>query len=274
MLQFDAIRLTGLNQIELPIFGTLSKSPFQITAADGLGPPELELVLAETHAPGGIFVSRRTQGREIVLRMGLNPDHTSGQTIADLRYLLYGLLSPGVDPQNQSINVALVLDNVAQATSTGYIKRIEIVPFNKSPEVQLTISCLGPYLNATELSSPTIVENSGTFQIDNTGLAPTGIAFEVVFPSTQSIFTLSVVGGKFMRFATQIQANDILTVDTSEATRFVGLKRNGDYIRFMEVLDDTSEWIILHGGEHVFQYTNIPGLIWNHFNYRLRYWGI
>ena len=274
MLQFDAIRLTGLTQIELPIFGNVSAAPFQISAADGLGPPELEMVLAENHTPGGIFVSRRTQGREITLRIGLNPNHSMGQSISDLRYLLYGLLSPGVDPQNQSILFDLMLDNVAQANVVGYVKRIEIVPFNKTPEVQLTIACLGPYFNAPSVSSPTIAPGSGTFTINNTGLAPTGIAFEVEFSSVESTFTLTVVGGKFMRFATQFQAGDILTVDTSEANRFVGLKRNGDYIRFMEILDDTSEWIILHGGEHVFQYTNIAGLTWNYFNYRLRYWGI
>jgi len=274
MLQFDTIRLSGLGVIDLPIFGVQTTSPYQITAADGLGPPEFDLVLAETHAPGGIFVSRRSQGREIVIRIGLNPNHLEGQTISDLRYTLYGLLSPNVDPGNQSIDILLMQDNITQATVTGYVKRIEIVPFNKDPEVQLTISCLGPYFNAPAVTSVEIDENSSSFTVDNAGLAPTGIAFEITFNTILSSFTISVVGGKTMRFNTAIQANDILTVNTDEASRFVGLKRNDIYIRYMEILANESEWITLHGGTHTFQVTEPTTFSWNSFQYRIRYWGI
>lgn len=274
MIQFDTIRLSGLTNVDLPIFGGSLSEPYQISAADGLGPPELDVLLAETHAPGGIFINRRAQGRQIVIRCGLNPDHTTGETISDLRYALYGLLSPGVNPGNQSIKVILLRDNLPQVETSGYVQRIEIVPFNKEPEVQITITCLGPYLNAPEITEVTSIPETASWTIDNPGLAPTGIAFEVEFTRAESAFTIEVLNANIMRFYGDFVAGDRLTVDTSEASRFVGLWSGGGYTKYMELLAADSTWLTLHGGVHTIQTSDPTGFNWNYFRFRTRHWGI
>lgn len=275
MIRFDSIRLIGLTTIDFPIIGGSSREPFQITSASGLGPPELEVLLSETQAPGGIFINRIAQGRQIVLRAGLNPDYKIGQTVSDLRYKLYGLLSPGTNPKNQSINTQLLLDNIPQVEVSGYVSRIEIVPFNKEPEVQITISCLGPYLNSPEYTSiEDIPEDDSNWSINNIGLAPTGVNFEVRFTKETSAFTIQIINSGIMRFYSDFKVDDILVVNTSETNRFVGVKDTNGYKKYMEVLAPDSDWLILHGGVHDIQTSDPSYFTWVRFGYRIRYWGI
>lgn len=275
MIRFDTIRLEGLTNVNLPLYGGSLNEPYLISNVDGLGPPELDVLLAETHAPGGIFVSRHAQGREIVIRCGLNPSYSTGQTVSDLRHTLYGLLSPRAASANLSIRVTLMLRGVPQVYTEGYVKRIEIVPFSKDPEVQITISCLGPYLNSmADVSVVGINETQDLWVIQNDSLAPTGIYFKVKFIRACSTFGIQILGSESMTFYSAFTANDVLTVDTNEATRFVGLARNNVYIRHMELLSDESEWLTLNGGLHWISTSNPSDFEWVEFKYRPRYWGI
>lgn len=274
MIRFDAIRLIGLTTIDFPIIGASAHEPFQITSANGLGPPEMEVLLTETESPGGTFVNRTAHGRQIILRAGLNPDYKTGQTVSDLRYKLYGLLSPRTDPKNQSVILQLLLDNVPQVEISGYVNRIEIVPFNKEPEVQLTMLCLGPYLDAPERTTIPDIPESSSWTIDNVGLAPTGISFEVEFIKETTSFTIEILNSGIMRFYSDFKVGDVLEVSTSQASRFVGLKRSGEYLKYMEVLAPDSDWLFLHGGVHTVQTSDPTYFKWLHFSYRIRHWGI
>lgn len=274
-IYFDTVRLSGLTDIELPIYGIKPSDPYQVTSIAGLGPPELEVLIAENHAPGGIYINRRAQGREPVIRIGLNPDYKTGQTVADLRYALYGLLSPGVDPRDQSVKLYLVQNNVPRVLTTGYIKRIEIVPFNKNPEVQLTMTCLSPYLEEPEFTILTdLIPASNAWTINNAGLAPTGVAFEIEILTPISIFSISIDNSTKMDFVADFQIGDKLIVNTNEAQRFVGLDRGGNYVSYLGILTADSDWLTLHGGVHTLRTSPISEFTWRKFEYKAQYWGI
>jgi hypothetical protein len=274
MIPFDAIRLSGLTDIDLPILGASLSEPFQVTAVDGLGPPELEVILAETHAPGGIFVSRRAQGREIVVRVSLNPNYKTNQSISDLRYLLYGLLSPGTNPADQSVYVRFMQDNVPVVQTQGYVKLIEIVPFDKKPQAQITITCLGPYLTKPEIVDLSNIPNDQTWTLVNQGLAPTGIEFAVTFDKAISTFSINITNSGQMSFSGDFLVGDKLIVDTNEATRFVGQLRGTEYVEYLELMSAQSSWLTLMGGEHVIETSNVEEFTWDYFRYYERYWGI
>lgn len=282
MIAFDSVRLSGLTDIELPIFGIKPTDPFQVTNIDGLGPPELEVQLAETHSPGGVFVSRRAPGRQIVIRAGLNPDYKFGQTVADLRHLLYGLLSPRTNPKNQSIDIYLLSNNVPTAQTSGYVKRIEIVPFSQTPEVQVTIDCLGPYLDAPDVVSFDVPAGFSWY-LDYEGSAPTGLSLEFEFLLNTPDYWIGIVDDPVLftpssqmifQYPPGFLENDRIVVDTNEATRFVGLMRGGEYIAYSEILSGDSEWLFLYGGQHEFYFSNWGIINWLKFDYRPRYWGI
>lgn len=274
MIQFDAIRLSGLTDIDLPILGGSLSEPFQIIAADGLGPPELELLLAETHAPGGILVNRRAQGREITIRIGLNQNYNIGQKISDLRYELYGLLSPSVDPQDQSVYVRLLSQNVPVVETQGYVKRIEIVPFDKKPQVQITISCLGPYLSRPDVTVVDYIPHLTSWPLTNHGRAPTGVEFSISFIENTPSFSIGVENGAAMAFLGDFLVGDKLIVDTNEATRFVGQRRGSEYVAYLELLTPESNWLTLFGGSHTIQTSNPDEFTWNYFRYQTRFWGV
>lgn len=274
MIYFDAIRLSGLKDIDLPILGAALFEPFQVTMVDGLGPPELDVLLAETHAPGGVYVNRRARGREIVVRIGLNPDYRAGQTISDLRYSLYGLLSPRVSPSDQSITVMLLNGNVPQVQTKGYVSRIEIVPFDKKPQAQITIQCLSPYLSRPNITLMDEIPESSIWTLTNEGLAPTGVQFAVEFVQNTTSFSIEILGGASMAFLGDFQIGDILEVDTNEATRFVGQKRGSSYVAYLELLSPISEWLVLLGGEHTVQTSEPAEFTWSYFQYYTRFWGI
>jgi hypothetical protein len=274
MIYFDAIRLSGLTDIEIPIIGSSVSEPFQVTAIDGLGPPELELLLAETHTPGGIYVNRRAQGREIVILAGLNPNYQLGQTVSDLRYMLYGLLSPGQDIRDV-VTVFLLLDNVPVVKTTGYVKNIEVVPFNKEPQIQITISCLSPYLAALEPKNITNnILGASSWTIDNVGRAPTGISFEAQFVDSAKMFEIWVTDGVKMTFNAHFEIGDVLVVDTNESSRFIGLKKGGVYAQYLEILSNDSQWLYLYGGIHTINIRHQSNISWLKFEYLLQYWGI
>lgn len=274
MITFDAVRLSGLTDIDLPILGAAQNEPFQVTNIDGLGPPELDILIAEDHAPGGIFINRRAHGREIVVRMSLNPDYRSGENVGDLRYALYGLLSPGPDPSNQALTFSLMKDGVPVVETQGYVKRFEIVPFDKKPQAQLTIACLGPYLSVPGITTVPYIPQEIQWTITNEGLAPTGIQFDIRFVRDTNTFSIEVVGGKSMYFTGNFLYDDHLIVDTSEASRFVGHQRNGEYLAYLEILSPESDWIILQGGTHTFQTSDPDEIRWEYLTYKTRYWGI
>lgn len=274
MIQFDAIRLSGLTDIDLPILGASMSEPYKVYAVDGLGPPDLDVLLAETHAPGGIFVSRRAQGRQIIARVGLNPNYETGRSISDLRYDLYGLLSPGVDPTDQSIFFKLMKQNVVQVQTQGYVKRIEIVPFDKKPQVQLTMDCLGPYLTKPDITSLTYIPEDTSWSITNVGRAPTGIEFSITFTQAVTAFSIGIASGGAMAFSGDFQVGDQLIVDTNEATRFVGQMRDSAYVAYLELLDPDSDWLTLYGGVHIVQTSDPAEFEWDYFRYYTRFWGI
>lgn len=277
MILFDSIRLSGLTDLDLPIFGVRVTDPFQVTNVNGLGAPELQVELADAHNSGGVFMSRRAQGRQVVIRVGLNPDYKIGQTVGDLRHSLYGLLSPRTSAADQSMTVSLLLRNVPVAQTTGYVSRIEIVPFNQTPEAQITIECLGPYLESPEVTSYLDdIPDTATWTLDNVGLAPTGINFEVTLDVAVPTFTIQILNSDRMDFSysTGFQVGDRLIVDTNEATRFVGLERSASYIAYLEILSGDSNWLTLYGGSHTFQTTDPVNFTWDKFEYRTKYWGI
>lgn len=278
MIYFNAIRLSGLKDIELPIFGGKQREPYQVTAIDGLGPPELELTLAEIHTSGGVFVDRRANGRVIVIRMSLNPDYSVGQRVSDLRHDLYGLLSPGVDPENQSITFSLLQDNVPVIAVEAYVKGMEIVLFDKKPQVQLTLACLSPYLVNPSTISVNNIPESSTWSLENKGLAPTGIDFGIQFKQATTSFTLGIFSSSTMTFnapsGDTFRVGDRLYVDTDAAKRFVGLYRNSGYINFMDLLTPESKWLTMYGGVHVFVSSDPVLFDWLYFRYAERYWGV
>ena len=144
-MYFTKVLLTGITPISLPIVGALPSDVYILKSVEGLGPPEVDVSITKTLNAGGVYQGRQPQNREIVLMIGLNPNYKIGQTVSDLRESLYGFLTPGY---LDHVVIEIVNGVTTIAKTIGYVKKIEINPFSKDPQVQVTLACLKPYFEA------------------------------------------------------------------------------------------------------------------------------
>lgn len=271
----DRIRLEGLTTIDMPIIFALPTNKYIVKAADGLGPVEVDVYIANTLAQGGQYQGRRPQSREIVLRVGLNPDYGSGQNASDLRNELYGLLSPNVTDNIlvQLMSNALTVDMQTE----GYVKRIEIVPFSKDPEVQIVIACPEPYFEAPVTSNwvPSVKNN---FIVPNLGTAPTGFILEATFTSARAGWTLRhgdpADGPPYLYTSYTFATGDTILYWTQPGERYLYVRKaNGTEINIIDTMSDASSWLMLHGGDNLFT-TSHTNFNWGFINRRARFQGV
>lgn len=268
-MYFTKIRLNGLTVVDLPIVDALPSDLYILKSADGLGPPEIDVSIANTLNAGGVYQGRRPQSREIVLQVGLNPNYAAGQTASDLRTSLYGMLTPGyVD----NITIEIMNGSTVLVKTTGYVKKLEVVPFTKDPEVQIVIPCLQQYLQAAANLFIAPASKSAPV-INNVGTAPAGFHLEVIFTAGLSSWTLSDASGKKMQVTYAFLTNDKLEIDTRPGFRGIWVTRGGVRTNIIYALSSDSVWYMLHGGDNVFS-TSSQSFNWGDVYFLPQYWGI
>lgn len=275
-MKVTRIRVVGpAVPIDLPIVGLDPSARYLLKNVDGLGPPELDLAISSSLYEGGDFRGRRALNREVVIRVGLNPDYTIGETAGDLRDELYGMLS---NAQMDEANVQLYNGNSQIALiSKGYVKRFEIVPFAKDQEVQITLGCTNPYISAYPDSNSLMATTAKTaFTIVN-GTAPAGFKLDVTFTAAQaSGWTLSLEQGTnerkmFINYA--FLSGDKLEIDTRPGSRSIFVTRSGVRTNIVWALATDSQWIMLHAATNAL-YTSDQNFNFNFLTFTKQYWGI
>jgi hypothetical protein len=268
-MHFTKLRFNGLTVVDFPIVNALPSDLFILKNVDGLGPPEVDVSIADTLNAGGVYQGRRPQSREIVALVGLNPDYSTGQTASDLRTSLYGMLTPGYA---DNITIQIMDDDDVIAETTGYVSKLEINPFSKDPEVQVTVACLQQYLLAPEIL---FIEpaDKAVVEIENVGTAPAGFHMEFIFTDDVSAFSLTDPSFKELRFIFDFLTGDMLQIDTRPGFRGVWLTRAGDTTNIIYSLVTDSVWYMLHGGLNTFN-TSSQDFDWGDVYYQPQYWGI
>ena len=264
---FTKVRLDGRSNIDLPFFGLRPTSNFILKAADGLGPPEIDVMIED-----GVYLQRTPQNREIILRVGLNPSFASGQSAGSMRDRLYGLLSPR---SGDAIFVRLMNGPIEKAFTKGFVKKIEIVPFTKTPEVQVVVACLSPYLEHPQSISKEPGKHAN-FTIDNIGTVSTGFFMEMKFTANRDYFLLSSSPGNAgarLRLNFNFQDNDRVKIRTTAGGRYVYVERGNNNINIIRALTSDSVWFDLHPGENHF-WVEPAATNWDRFVYTPLYWGI
>lgn len=268
-MRFTKVRLIGLATTDLPIVGALPSDRYILKNMDGLGPPEINVTIADTLNAGGVFQSKRPNNREVVLQVGLNPDAYSGETVSDLRATMYGLLTPGT---NGYIEIKILNDTTVIGKTTGYVKKLEINPFNKDPEVQITIATTQPYWQAENVL---FVDPEGTKlepTITNVGTAPTGVHFQIIFTANVPEWRIEDANGNYMAFPVAFLSGDTLTFDTRAGVRTVKRTRLGTTVSLLSALQSGSSWFTLYGGVNTFTASH-DNYVWGDVYYTPLYWG-
>lgn len=282
-MKFTKIRLVGPSNVDLPKDGIIEElNPFVLKGADGLGPVEVDVSFAQTLQMGGVYQGRRPQLREITLLVGLQPDWNIGQTASDLRSTLYGLLTPKYEG---FIKIQLVDEDIVVAEATGQVKTMEISAFSKDPEVQIVVSCQGPYLNAPSIvyQTPTKTVSGGQtiVTVNNIGTAPSGFWMGFTLTAAHS-GSLQIMDDssmpKIINVGSTFASGATFIIDTRAGNRGVWkIPAGGGPIQsILNELSASSSWIQLHGGTNRLKINNTTGFDWygSRFGHTPAYWGI
>lgn len=278
-----AIRLVGLTNVDFPRAAALPTDKFILKGVDGIGPPEVDVSISDLPEQGGYYTGRRPRNRQIVMKVGLNPDWTTAETAADLRTTLYGLLTPGFA---DIVRVQMQFSNTGSyVETTGYISKMEINPWSKNPEVLITIDCLTPYFQAqADTATNVATMNKTDPQITNTGTAPTGLHLEFVITATGLVKWSFFNADSSKAFILQgnFTNGDKVLVNTTPGERSLTRKPTTDPTvehNIIDMVTKESQWIQMHGGVNQFHVLmTLAGVAstawtWTAVTTHGRYWG-
>jgi hypothetical protein len=249
---------------------------------DGLGAPEFDVVLTRNQDARTSFENRHTQGRQLIFRIVLNPNYSAGQKPRDLRSPFYGLITPQFSDKGPLVEVIFSKEGVDQFWTKGYVKNLEVAPFNKEPELQLTMICSDPYLHALSLYSHDTFSSTSPLLVTNYGSAPTGFLAKFSIVSNTQTFDIrtGLAGwGEHLKLDAGTEtflAGDEIHINTDPAERFVGHSRASSYIQTYQIVTpETSGWPILVGGENTISWdVGSDKFTWISLQYIPKYWGI
>src|SRR4030095_8508366 len=133
----------------LPVKSVSASSPYTIKDISGLDPVKADINTSDyATQDGGFFQSARTGGRNMVFKMGYQPNYVLGKTVETLRRELYSVFPPkglielrffNSDPAFKTVKIQ------------GYVESFSSPPFAKEPEIDVSIICPKPYCNELDV---------------------------------------------------------------------------------------------------------------------------
>jgi len=236
-------------------FGIMNNvEPYLVKNITGLEPVTQTVSMSEKAEEGSAYQGRRPDDRQIIVTLGFQPDYALGQTIEGLRRALYPMMVPKL-----AYSVAVTLlneDETEQWRTWGYVPKMPTNPFTKEPEMQITIDCSGPYWLGADYVHPSPASLSGksSFEILNTGDAPTGWEAAVVFTQARSNFQFTREDNNAWVLVTYpFSIGDQLTINTVMNNRALTLLRGGVTTNMLQYLSPNSNWWQMDGDTNVIQ---------------------
>jgi len=285
-MKMNLLRFVGAQTVDLPLMGADPSGPFVLKSVEGLGPPEVNVRMAQTVLEGGLYQGKRPALRQIIALIGLQPNWDVGQTPEELRTQLYSLLTP---KYGKMVQAQIMYNGVVQGFAQGQVSKIEAALFSKDPAVQITLECDYPYFLAptTVTQSPVQRTVSGirAFDIENDGTAPSGFIMGLILraPVTDSNGALIVsdidpAGQKIQVDGITWAPGDKLKIDTRAGSRGVWRgPAGGSYQSILNNMNGgVSEWLQLYGGDNTLT-INTTAFDWDpnvKFAHQPAFWGV
>lgn len=279
---FDSIRLvsrpdnvspTSPNDVTLRKQNVDPNAKYILKNVDGLGPPEIDTVMAQSLYEGDKYQNSRPQGRQVVINILLQPDYEHGETVSDLRTKLYAQLYP---PMRRPAQIELLYNDEVVATTRGYVKIFDINPFSKDPEVQITYSCMSAFLQGPKVDLNLFDIDFYNPTIYNPGNAPTGFHMEVWFTGNLPTWGMHSTDfpGYNMEVDGDFKTTNYLIIDTRPGFREVTLVdiTTNEHTNLVDRLVKGTDWMMLDREYNSFTTSHLE--LWTDFSFYPQYWGV
>jgi Phage tail protein len=249
MVSIQNIR-TGI--LYLPLMD--SSDGYAVKDIQGLDPVKATFVSSSfAQMDGGQVHNKRREARNIVMKLGLEPNYVSNN-VASLRSNLYRYMMP-----KETIIFGLYSDETLWGITEAEVESFDNNMFSADPEVSISLICYDPDFHAPSqtLIEAQTVSDTTIRPISYEGTSETGVIFSLTFPGAGDavrlyntrpdlIENLLDINGSFL-------ANDILTVNTNQGQKAVTITRSGTVIPVLYFLAAGSSWISLAQGNNLFR---------------------
>ena len=238
----------------------------------GLTAEGVTLFTGDFSKEGGYYQGRRSGRRNPVITFRLNPDYATDTDVSDIRDLLYmSFLEPALE--SDGVQIRFVDSHRPDRYLIGYTETMPTEVFAKSPELQVSMICVDPYLKSVDAVTEVAVgEGWLTLPLTYEGSAKTGMVFQVTILADMDYVYIEN-NGNIMTMYGPFLTGDVLDINSILRERYI--EWNG--IRKIAVLQAGSTWLELRRGENNIAITGDGGSMLasiNEYTYRAAWWGI
>lgn len=240
----------------------------------GLDSVDVEGLFNRGSSEISVFNGIYPQTRKIVLRVGLEPYFSSGETYADVRQKFYELMSLGV---NEYVRISFRFKTVNQFYVGGYVKRIESDPFSDDNDVLVHFESLSPWLMSDPTPQTTInVGVAAPFLFTAKGNAPS--PFMVQFRINSNTQSINCGTGQNLGLTIlppdSFLSGDVITIDTNPQNPKITRKRGGSTLDLKPfTISDSdilpriykpSTYVTVQGGNPTFLSGTVTNCYWGY----------
>ena len=260
---------------DLPLDGSGGVNPFVLKGAQGLDIGAISPIGYGTSDTGISFYTMRPEPRDIILRLGMNPNSATNQTYQDLRDGVYRTISWARSP-----DVIFELMDGEEVIShvSGKITRIDSDYFSSKPELQLTVSCDDSFFSAP-IATEAVLTNPVPERFELTmsdGNAPTGFSMTVHINSPVSSWGLSEAfsNGEF-NVDYVFEVGDIIHLSSEQGALDIYVTRGITNIPLADRVLPGAFWPVLFPGLNAFNLIGDPALSTiTALVYYAKFWGV
>lgn len=209
----------------------------------GLDPAKSTLVSSSfANLPGAQFQSAKTEPRNIIIKIGLEPDYVT-TTVRQLRTNLYKYFMPG-----REVRLRFYDSDGLVVEVTGRVETCQAPLFSKEPQMDISVMCFEPdlvELTPIEVEGDT-VSDSTEMLVGYEGSMDAGFIFTLHLDRTLSAFTLylrppdNIVRSLEVTFS--MLSGDVVTISTVVGDKYAELTRSGVTTSILYGVDSQANW--------------------------------
>jgi hypothetical protein len=248
-----------LNKIEVTTAkGAMLELPLQdltngylVKEVTGLDPVKANIVSSSfATMDGEQYQSSRRSIRNIVIKLGLQPDYSDGN-VRELRKNLYSYFMP-----QSAVTLRLFMEDEIPVDISGTVESFDSPSFVQEPEVTISLICFQPDFydpNPVIITGET-TSDSAEFLVMYDGTVETGFLLHMDVYSDVNEFTIfhrtadNTV--RTLEFVGQLTVGDQLDISTISGAKRAYLTRDGSDSSLLYGVSPFSYWINLFPGEN------------------------
>jgi hypothetical protein len=241
----------------------------------GLDPVKATLVSSSfAQMDGAQYHSSRREPRNILLKLGLEPDYIT-ESVREVRTRLYSFFMP-----KSQIELRFYMLDGLIVNISGRVESFESPMFTRDPKVDISVMCFDPdfvVLDEITLTGDTIDTEIETL-VEYEGTVETGIVLILNVDRTLTEFTVyhrppdNVV--RNLDFAAELEAGDVVTISTVVGDKYATLVRGATVSSILYGVSPQSNWHQLEQGDNYLRvYAEGAGVPYE-ISYTPRYGGL